>query len=313
MEIIKLTDERTGSTAEILPGFGFNCFRFVAMAEGQPVDVLWSAPNFAAGSERPSGSGIPLLFPFPGRIRQGKFTWQGRRYEIPPGDPLGNAIHGFVLNRPWQVVEQTPCRAVGMFHASAVDAALADSWPTDFRLTVSYEVDGTALRSEIRVENPDERPLPCGFGTHPYFRVPLGAGGSAAQCRVTVPAASYWKLDGMLPTGDKLPVDAPRDLRQGKPFDETMLDDVLSDLQCADRRCAARIEDESVGRRLTLSFDDSFQHAVVYNPPHREAICIEPYTCVPDPFWLEEQGVASGLRVLGPGESFTGRIDITVE
>jgi len=48
---------------------------------------------------------------------------------------------------------------------------------------------------------------------------------------------------------------------------------------------------------------------VVYNPPHREAFCIEPYTCVPDPFALE----ARGLRVLAPGEQFQARIDIEVD
>ena len=62
-----------------------------------------------------------------------------------------------------------------------------------------------------------------------------------------------------------------------------------------------------------MSFDRAFRECVVYTPPHREAICIEPYTCVPDSLQLERQGVNAGLRVLAPGESFQTRIDIRIQ
>jgi aldose 1-epimerase len=61
-----------------------------------------------------------------------------------------------------------------------------------------------------------------------------------------------------------------------------------------------------------MTFGPEFPACVVYNPPHREAICIEPYTAVPDAFALESRGIAAGLRVLKPGESFKGQIDIAV-
>ena len=36
-----------------------------------------------------------------------------------------------------------------------------------------------------------------------------------------------------------------------------------------------------------------------------EAICIEPYTAVPDAYSLSERGINAGLRILEPGETFT--------
>ncbi|MCA9205575.1 MAG: hypothetical protein KDA59_21125, partial [Planctomycetales bacterium] len=51
---------------------------------------------------------------------------------------------------------------------------------------------------------------------------------------------------------------------------------------------------------------------VVYTPAHREAICVEPYTCLPDPFYLESRGVSSGLKILQPNESLTTRVEIAV-
>lgn len=314
MSLIELHDPATGCRARIAPQRGFNCYSFEADAGGQPHELLWSAPGFERGAERASGSGIPLLFPFAGRIRGTEFRWQNKNYELPPGDPLGNAIHGFVIDRPWNVVEQSSTKAVADFQASRDDASLLPHWPADFRITVSYELLLPAtLSSKIIIENPDDKPLPLWFGTHPYFRVPLGAGGSADACRVTVPAAEYWELAEMLPTGKRLPADGQRALQQGLPFSQTKLDDVFAGLTAQQGRVTTRIEDPAAGRALVMEFDDRFTECVVYNPPHREAICIEPYSAVPDAFTLDANKQATGLMVLAPGESWETWIDIRWE
>ena len=64
------------------------------------------------------------------------------------------------------------------------------------------------------------------------------------------------------------------------------------------------------GRTLTQRFDTTFRHCVVYTPPHREAICMEPYTCVPDPFRLEADGVKTGLKWLESGQSHESTLEI---
>jgi aldose 1-epimerase len=74
MPVLTITDPHTGSTARIAPELGFNCFEFRAMVGGQPVDVLDSLPGFENGQAKASSSGIPILFPFPNRIRAGKFV-----------------------------------------------------------------------------------------------------------------------------------------------------------------------------------------------------------------------------------------------
>ncbi|MBX3414209.1 MAG: aldose 1-epimerase [Pirellulales bacterium] len=312
MERVELVDEASGSRAEVLVGRGFNCYRFIPQVDGREVDVLWSVPGFEKGEGRGSGSGIPLLFPFPGRIGGAKYEFGGKTYQLEANHGT-TAIHGFVLERPWQLVEQTASRAKATFHAQLADPKLLELWPADFKISVTYQVQGRRLASTIEIENPDQQPLPFGFGTHPYFRVPLGEEGDAARCKITVPAASYWELADMLPTGRKLPVDDSRALAGGKAFAETKLDDVLDDLQFGkDGMALTRIEDTGSGRSMRMSFDRGFRACVVYNPPHREAICIEPYTCVPDPFVLSERGLDVGLRVLGPGERFVGEILIEV-
>lgn len=313
LNIVELRDAKTGSSAKVLTDYGFNCYQWTAVVNGEPVEMLWSAPNFESGTERASHSGIPLLFPFPGRIGGTSFRFQGREYSLLSGDGIGNAIHGFVLNRPWQVVQQTVERVTGRFRASEVDPALLEHWPADFELTVSYELAGTALLCDIVAVNPDNKPLPMGLGTHPYFRLPLGKEGTADDCRVTLPAKEYWELDNMLATGRRLPATGAKDLQQGMKFSQTKFDDVFGALETRDGRCRATIEDPAHRRRLSVAFGDEFAACVVYNPPHREAICIEPYSCVPDAFRLAEAGIEAGGVVLEPGERWNTRIEMRLE
>ena len=311
-EPITLRDAATGASAKILSGLGFNCYSFQPVVGGEAAEVLWSEADFPSGQGKPSHSGIPILFPFPGRLRGSHLAYEGQTYPLGSDDGRGNAIHGFVLNRPWRIVESLPHRAVGEFHASLDEPGLIRRWPADFRLTVAYELRGNTLTAEIEVQNPGPGRLPFGLGLHPYFRLPLGAGGQADACRVTVPVAEYWELAAMLPTGRRLPADGPRDLAGGMPFRQMQLDDVFTGLSGAAGRCRATIDDPHSGRTLELVFDAAFRECVVYNPPHREAVCIEPYTCVPDAYELQAAGIDTGLRFLQAGEVFQTRFEISL-
>jgi aldose 1-epimerase len=306
-EIITLTDPSNGAEALILAGCGFNCFRFRAEQEGHPIDVLWSEPDFERGDKRASGSGIPLLFPYPGRLRGQSLNWNSRTYPLEGDDHRGNAIHGFVLTRPWRVIEQSSTRVVGQFLASYDDARLLACWPTDFCITATYELAGNTLRSHFVIENPDDKPLPFGFGAHPYFNLPLG-GSSAEHCRVRLPMRRRWELLDMLPTGRSLPIDEIEQFRAGLPFGQMSFDDVFTDLEFESHWCTARIIDPHSGSRLVIQFDDAFRECVVYTPPHRQAVCIEPYTCVPNAPELHASGVDAGWRVLKPGEQFAAQM-----
>ncbi len=311
-QVVTITDAASGTQARVLASLGFNCFEFNVATNIGSVPVLWAEEGFADGGMRPSGSGIPLLFPFPGRIAGTSFHWQGREYPLTPGDGRGNAIHGFVHERPWRIVEQTSSRVVGQFQASVDDPALLNGWPADFRVTTDYRVTCNALLADYHVENCRVDPLPCGFGTHPYFSVPLG-GESAEQCRVSLPVTTSWELADMNATGRKLPLPDQGQLRSGLLFGAMQYDNVLGDLLFEDDVCEAIVTDPQSGLRLTMSFDPTFRELVVYTPPHRQAICIEPYTCVPDCFRLAGEGVEAGLRVLEPGQSFAAHVEIRLQ
>jgi aldose 1-epimerase len=312
-QIVTIVDDASDAKARILIGLGFNCFSWRPVLNDGPREMFWAHPDFIGGDERPSGSGIPLLFPFPGRIAGAKFSFGGRDYQLEPGDAFGNAIHGFVHNRPWRVIEQRDNRVVGEFHASLDDASILKHWPSDFRIRASYEIRAQELVSDIRYENVGSGPLPCGFATHTYFRLPLAEASDAEQTLATVPATRYWDVIDMIPTGRKSEVEADQSLdgkRQlsGRSYDTTFTGLVHD----ANGIVRTELADPKSGRRLVQTFDKAFRQCVVYTPPHREAICMEPYTCVPNAIRMIESGAETGLQIMQPGESFATTIRIAV-
>lgn len=304
--LVTLTDSSTGSTARIAPLFGFNCFEFIVRVRDWSISVLDADPQFPSDTLRPSGHGVPILFPFPNRIRDGRFEWSGQEYVIPAEtgrhDKDGNAIHGFCLDRAWRVVEQSARHVVGQFQLSIDAPDRRAMWPADFLIEVRYELRGLTLRADIRIQNPDSVPLPWGFGTHPYFRLPLDDQSDLSKCLIQVPADSEWILKDCLPSGHRRPVARGKDLRDGEYLDVLKLDDVLTDVVLENNVVQATIIDEAAGLQMTQRCDPAFRELCVFTPPGRSCVCIEPYTCVTDAIHLQARGIDAGWRVLPPGE-----------
>lgn len=314
MTVISLRDATTGSSARIAAAVGFNCCEFRADVGGEIVEVIDAPPEFASGEHRPSSCGIPILFPFPNRIRAGQFTWDGREYrlsgDLVAQDGNGNAIHGFCLDRPWRVTAQQDHFAVGQFQLSVDAPERLACWPADFLIQIRYELRGPNLRADVRIANPDEKPLPWGFGTHPYFRLPLGRASDPHKCVIEVPAAEQWELIDCLPTGRRQPIPREKDLRDGIDYGDIALDDVYTGLLPGEESLECLVVDEPAGLELVQRCDRAFREIVAYTPPGRNAVCLEPYTCVTDAINLDRQGVDAGWRVLEPGGEFHTWIEI---
>lgn len=314
MSLIRLCDASAGTHALIAVERGLNCFEFQAVVNGSPLNVLDSHPEFAQGQGRPSGNGIPILFPFPNRIRQGRFLWDGCEYQLSDAtvgfDNAGNAIHGFCLDRTWRVVEQSDAHVIGQFQLSRDAPDRLSCWPGDFVFHVGYRLRGNTLTGTYRIQNPGPAPLPWGLGTHPYFRLPLGTCGSADDCLIQVPARRQWVLEDCLPSGQRAEIPLTHDLREGARFGDVTLDHVLSDLEATAGRIECQLVDSASGLQVTQRADSCFRECVVYTPPERNCVCLEPYTCVTDAVNLEPDGVDSGWRVLPPGGEFSCQIEI---
>lgn len=311
MNVIDLKAADSASSARISVDRGFNCFEFTADVNGTSVGVIDSEPGFADGKGKVSGNGIPLLFPYPNRIRAARFTWAGTEYSLPEnlvGWNKENAIHGFCLDRPWRVVESGPEFAVGEFHLSVDAPDRRELWPADFIIRCRYTLRGSSLLSSFEVTNPDKVALPWGLGTHAYFKVPLRAESQPDQCLLIAPPTTQYELVDCLPTGGTQDIPNDLTLSDGVRFGAHKLDDVFGGLPADVVECS--IMDEAAGLQVVQRNPGSFRELVMYTPPDRNAVCFEPYTCVTDAVNLQQQGIDAGWQTLGPGEKFSTWIDI---
>lgn len=315
IESILLEHPASGTKANVLPSLGFNCYQFSTKSAGEQIELIWFDPALLEGKAKPTRSGIPILFPFASRIRGREISFEGQTYDVGEHfDDFGNPIHGFVFGRKWRVVEKAADRIVGEFQASVDAPDIVARWPADYRIRVSYQVLAGTLRSEIEVHNPDTKLLPFGFGTHGYFRLPLGQAGKLDQCVLTVPSRYRWGLDAnLIPTHELVATPLVEELEAGLAIGTRQLDDLLTGLHFENGVCTTSLYDPAAKRRLSVSFGNEFANCVIFIPPHRQALCIEPYTTAPDSFRLQTMGIDANLRLLSPGKTWRAWVEMKLD
>lgn len=300
-----LHDDETGARASVLPAFGFNLFDLRLPLAGEPRRVIVAEKGWEDAPRQAGRNGIPILFPFPNRIKDGAFAFGGKNYQLPINSKP-HAIHGFAIQADWEVLaheaDDSGAFVTGRYQISRQSPDLRAHWPTDAVLEVRYTLTGRRLAMDIHVTNPTADPLPYGFGIHPYFQVPLEPGGDLEKTRITLPASETWALEDYVPTGERKPVGARLDFREGKPIAGLKLDDVLTGLSYEGDVGRCRLKDLALDAEVFLEFDRAFRELVVFNPPGSpDQISVEPYTQTTDAINLANRGIDGGLRILEHG------------
>jgi aldose 1-epimerase len=316
--VLELREETSGQRLRILPDLGGRLVEHWILHGGAEIPLLDPPSSLEEVVREPIAWGCPILFPFPSRIREGEFVFQKRTYAFSESFLDGNHIHGLVYERPWRVAscEVGTGSAIAKLKFRSKDfSEIRKQYPFPFEIQVEYVLTPAALWIAVGVENTGSKPLPMGVGLHPYLRLPIETSTARSHCQVRVPARAQWELEGLLPTGKVVPVSGQLDLRQGRSLDGLKLDDVFTDLDRGDPDSPARceLEDEAARLRVVLEASPVFREMVVYTPPGRPSICIEPYTCATDAPNLHARGIDAGLQILAPGGRFRAAIQLRVE
>ncbi len=256
--------------------------------------------------ERPTSYGIPVLFPFPNRIRDGEFSFGGERYKVDP------SRHGFVRDKAWKILDSGASESEGAWICCGLDAndyaeQILRQFPFPFKLQVTYRLRDGRLEMETTAQNTGEREMPLGFGIHPYFHC------TKAQSHIQVPASKRWELADSLPTGRLLEVAEQYDLRQFQKIEGLTLDDIYTDVIADENGSAGCFLKNDASRMQTIvEFNvQQFPNIVIYTPPApRQAVCIEPMTCPTDAFNLQARGIESNVIALGAGASADFKVSI---
>ena len=244
------------------------------------------------------------LIPWPNRIRDGRYTFNGVTQQLALSEPARqNASHGLVRYAPWILIDR---KVDAITHR--VRIYRQPGWPGTLEAMITHRVGEEGLTVTVEATNIGAEELPFGYGAHPYLTV----GESAVdEVALTVPASSYLEVDDrLLPTAIS-PVDGTvYDLRQGPVLGSAKLDTAMTGLaRDADGRWRVRLV---LGDRYAESWgDETMRWVQVFTggPSRDSSIAVEPMTCGPDAF--NAGPTHDDMRVLGPGATFVGEWGIS--
>jgi aldose 1-epimerase len=118
--------------------------------------------GYAVDERAHSGRG-QVLIPWPNRITDGKYEWDGTEYQLPLDEPPV-AIHGLVRWRPWECTKRGESYVV-LEHLLGA----SPGYPFTLRLRLHYALAGDGLSVRCIAENVGAAVAPFGVGFHPYI------------------------------------------------------------------------------------------------------------------------------------------------
>ena len=252
-----------------------------------------------------SGRG-QLLIPWPNRLEDGSYEFDGERHQLPLTEPeLANAIHGLVRWVAWTVDERHSDRIV-MKHVIHPQPG----YPFTLAVQVEYALGQTGLAVRTTASNLGPRACPYGCGQHPYLTVGTP---TVDTNELHAPGDEVLASDERgLPTGRE-PVDGTDfDFRAVRTIGTTKLDNAFTALQRdEDGRARVVLRDPAAGRSVTLWADESYRYLMIFTGEsrpdvNRRSLAVEPMTCPPNAFRTGE-----ALLRLEPGNSITTAWGIT--
>jgi aldose 1-epimerase len=213
----------------------------------------------------PTHGGIAVLIPYAGRVRQGKYSFEGREYSLPLGRE-GHAVHGFAKDARWEVAEEEKKKKKTA--AVKLRARIeGQGFPATLAVEIEYTIGRTSFSTKCVVKNTsrhDDCPLVVGF--HPYFLA------RDWTLRATGRAYRYALADQYFPTGEKERCDL-RALGRA-----TSLDDLF--------KVSGAITLSDSSRHLTIA-RKNMPYVVLFNGKkyaEGRSLAIEPYTGLPDAY-----------------------------
>lgn len=256
------------------------------------------------------GYGNPLLYPTPNRVRDAKFTFDGKTFQFPANNK-SNFLHGLVHSAPWKVTGNVRTTD-GIGKVCSLQFAPGTEhyrlFPFKHDLTMAYQVTDGKVKLSYHVINTGDKPLPFGFAFHPWFLYL----GERSNTYLTIPATHHMHAVEQLPSG-KLEdlTGSPFDARKPLSLKGFVIDDVYFGMS---PNKPVVIDHRDARLRLSLQGSADFTHLVVYTPD-AEWFCVENQTCSTDAHNLHAKGLVkeSHLQIVEPGKHLGGSVEIRIE
>lgn len=252
-------------------------------------EMLWQADKNVWGYS------APMLFPWVGRMKEGKFIVDGEEYAA--------SNHGFIRNVEHSLVLKEDNLIIFEYKACAESKK---KFPYNFVFRTSYVLSGHSVHHKIDVTNTDTRDLGFGLGFHPGYKLPFDDKHTTEDY--------YIEFD--TPQSPKVMAFSDRFLMDGSsyvygenlsriPLKDNFFENdsiIFSELTA---KTVSIVEKDS-GKRIDFDVQD-FPYVVLWTvaTPKTQFFCVEPWLSLPDredsPLQWDKKKHSINLK---PGEAY---------
>jgi len=245
-----------------------------------------------------------ILAPWPNRIKDGKYTFNKKDYQLPINEvSKNNSLHGLVANCLWEVLFQSESKVVLQYLLNQPDI-----YPGKLQLQVTYEIIESGIEITVLSENIGDISAPYGVSIHTYLVA--GARLKNNELNLQIPADQFLEVEAerLLPIKLQPVAGTNFDFIDSKKILDLFIDHAFkysSDYP----RSISLINAEDQGAEVI--FDDQSKWIQIHTADRnlqadsRMAVAIEPMTCPPDAF---SSGI--DLIVLEPGKKHEYKLKI---
>ena len=237
----------------------------------------------------------PLLFPIVGKLVQGWYLYDGKKYEI-------TTPHGFARDTDFELVAATESTLSYRLQATK---ETRKQYPFDFTLLRHYRLLEAGVEVTTEVTNSGAVVMPFSIGEHPAFSLKWGAGDKVEDYALQFEkperlVAHLLDANGLLSDQSERLLSNQRVL----PLRSNMFDlDALIFLKLNSRSislCSRRH-----ARRVTVEFS-GYPSLGIWAKPGAPFVCIEPWYGYADPATHNGELLQKpGIILLEPGKTFT--------
>lgn len=272
----RLLNSEKGIEVEVIQDFGAMINKY--KVNHSPFSFISGYKSYDELIEQhPYFSRSAKLFPFPNRLKFGRYQYAQREFTLPANFSWSeHAVHGLLYNQAFEVIDAVAEEAFAQIHLRFQTSSLHNGYPFSFQLDVVYRIDDIGhLSCQTQITNQGKHPFPFGDAWHPYFSL----GTERNKCSVTMANAVELEHQEDLPTGNTNP---------NHQFNQTLLLQGYELNHCY--RFTIETEQQIEFARLDQIAKIIYQQGAsypfvqLYTPQSEESLAIEPMTCPADAF-----------------------------
>ena len=234
-----------------------------------------------------------ILFPFTGRITDGKYTFENKSYQLEKNEPYSNnALHGLVFNQIFDLVsvkEEEEKAEISLSYKSNG----CSGYPFPYSMNITYIIKEKTINFIVKITNIGEDTMPFGIGWHPYFKIQ-----DSYSTKIQLNSRKKYITNNRLVPIDYTETNNMVDIKiDDNKFDESYLlssDNIL-------------ITTGDYQLRMKIINGDNNNYLHIYTPSEKNSVAIEPLTCTANVFNNE-----NGLQLLKSNEEYNWGVQLEI-